>query len=445
MRGAKRGRSLAALALCAAATVAIQAQPRLTWAIVNARVVPVSSPPLESATVVWRDGRIVAVGTAVTAPADARVIDGKGLTVYPGLIDLGSGAGIEAPAASSETARTTEDTERAKRAVLARPQLRAAENLNLAAPALARALAAGVTTTLALPPAGAIRGQSALVSTGLPEDDPQIGGQADERRGRAVLRTPVALHVSFPNQPPGGNAYPNSLMGVIAFVRQQFADAQHYQAAAAQAERVKTAAPADSDAVLDALQPALAGRLPVAFHAGSEREIRRALEMAAAFKLTPIIVGGLEADRLAAELKAANARVILGLDFPTRSESLAPEADESLQALRTRAGAPKVAAALDAAGVPFAFASDGLDQPRDFVKNAGRTAQGSLSRDRVLRALTLDAAGIAGVADRLGSLEAGKLATLVVTEGEIFTDQTTVKHVFIAGAAMKIDPPRPTQ
>jgi imidazolonepropionase-like amidohydrolase len=447
VRPSPLSRAVAALVVgaVAAAVASPAAQPPVTWAIVKARVVPVSSAVLESGTVVWRDGRIVAIGAAVAAPADARVIDGTGLTVYPGLIDLGSTAGVDAPATRPEPARTTEDTERAKRAVLVRPQLRAADSLDTAAPALMRAAAAGIATTLALPPAGAIRGQSALVSTGLPEDDPQIGGPADDRRGRAVLRSPVALHVSFPSRPPGGDAYPNSLLGVIAFVRQQLADAQHHHAAVAYAERVKGASPPAYDPAFDALQPALAGRLPVAFHAESGREIRRALDIAAAFKLTPIIIGGLEADRVASDLKAADARVVLGLDFPTRADSLAPEADESLRALRARAGAPRVAAALDAAGVPFAFASDGLEQPRDFVKHAGRAAQGGVSRERILRALTFDAAQIAGVTDRLGSLEAGKLATLVVTDGDLFEDKTTVKHLFIAGAAIKLETARPGQ
>jgi imidazolonepropionase-like amidohydrolase len=224
-------------------------------------------------------------------------------------------------------------------------------------------------------------------------------------------------------------------------VRLVFSDGQHFQQAVDVATRAKAASPPPDDPALAALQAPLAGRVPVAFHAERAREIRRALDMAAAFKLSPVIVGGLEADQVTADLEAAKARVILGVNYPKRPESLAPEADESLLTLRTRANAHKVAAALDQAGVPFAFASDGLENPADFVKNAGKAAEGGLAAARVLRALTLDAATLAGVGDRLGSLEPGKLANLVVTEGDLFGEKTTVKHVFIEGVPMKIDVP----
>jgi imidazolonepropionase-like amidohydrolase len=444
---ARRHLNRAAIAGVVAGTLALvpavrtHAQGGITWAITGARIVPVSSAPIDNGTLVWRDGRIVAVGATAAVPPGARTIDGKGLTVYPGLIDLGSSAGVDVPAPPRAEPRTTEDAERSKRALLIRPHLRVADHVNVSAPALARAASAGVTTVLAVPPAGAIRGQSALVSTGLGEDDPQISGQADERRGRAVLKSPVAVHVSFPERPQGGDAYPNSLMGVIAYVRQAFLDAQHHQQSVDFAARVKTAQVPIDDPALAALQAPLNGRVPVAFHAEAAREIRRALDMAAAFRLTPIIVGGIEADQVAADLKAANARVILGVNHPKRAESLAPDADESLRTLRTRANAPKVAAALDQAGVAFAFASDGLENPADFVKNAGRGVGGGLSADRIIRALTLDAATLVGLADRLGSLEAGKLANVIVTDGDLFAEKTQVKHVYIEGAAMKLDAP----
>ncbi len=442
---ARRRLTRTAMACVAAGVLALvpavrtQAQGGITWAITGARVVPVSSAPIDAGTIIWRDGRIVAVGATAAVPPGTRIIDGKGLTVYPGLIDLGSSAGVDVPALPRAEPRTTEDTERAKRSLLIRPHLRVADHINLTAPALARAASVGITTLLALPPAGAIRGQSALVSVGLGEDDPQISGQADQRRGRAVLKTPVAVHVSFPERPQGGDAYPNSLMGVIAYVRQTLLDAQHHRQAVDAALRAKAAPLPVDDPALDALQLPLSGRVPVAFHAESAREIRRALDMAAAFTLTPIVVGGIEADRAAPDLKAANARVVLGVNYPKRAESLAPDADEPLRTLRTRANQSKVAAALDRAGVLFAFASDGLEHPADFVKNAGKSVDGGLAADRVVRALTLDAASLVGMADRLGSLEAGKLANLVVTEGDIFGEKTQVKHVFIEGVAMKLE------
>jgi imidazolonepropionase-like amidohydrolase len=442
----KRLVSLAAL-LVASTLLTAQEPAPLTYAITNARIVPVSGAPIDSGTIVFRDGLITQVGAGIDAPAAAVVIDGKGLTVYPGLIDMGSIAGLDMPEAPrAQNPRTTEDTERAKRALLVRPHLRAADHLDPAAQPLARAAAAGITTVLATPPGDAIRGQSALVNTALAPDAPQIGAVADDRHGPLVVRSPVALHVSFAERPGGGNGYPVSLMGVIAFVRQTLLDAQYQQGAMARYQKVSSKGPRPPyDPALDSLQPALAGRLPVAFEAEQTRQILRALDMAKAFKLDPIVTNGREADTVTAELKSANARVILSLNYPKKPENLAPDADEPLETLRDRANAPKTAAALDKAAIPFAFASSGLEDPKEFVKNAAKAVENGLSRDAGVRALTLGAATIAGVADRLGSLEAGKIANLLVTEGDLFDEKMTIKHVFVDGNAVSLDVPAPSR
>jgi imidazolonepropionase-like amidohydrolase len=425
---------------CAIGGLRAQSPASYVYAITGARIVPVSAAVIENGTIVFRDGVITSVGAGIAAPAGAQIIAGKGLTVYPGLIDMGNTAGVEAPAARSESPQTTEDVERAKKDTLLRAHVRAADFVNPAAPALARMAAAGITSSLATPAGEVFKGQSALMNTALPVDDPQIGALADERRGAVVLRTPVALHVSFPERPPGGDAYPNSLMGVIAFVRQQFLDAQHYQAAAAQAERARRPMMAAYyKAAYEAMQPAFAGRLPVAFHAESAREILRALEMARSFKLDPIVTDGRESDQVIPDLKAANARVIVSLNYPVRPPSIAPDADESVSTLRARANAPKTPAALEKGGVLFAFESDGLSDPKDFLKNAAKAVQAGLSRDAALEALTVNAAAIAGAADRVGSLEAGKIANLVITDGELFEEKTAIKHVFVAGRPVNLD------
>jgi len=440
-------RTLVAVAL-AALTIAsplAQAPASYVYAITGARVVPVSGATIENATVVVRDGLIAQVGPGASAPAGAQVIDGKGLTVYPGLIDMGSTAGLEPPQAERGQPQTSEDVERAKLELMLRAQLRAADHMNPTSQALARVAAAGITSMLAAPAGDAIRGQSALVSTALPPDDPQIGALADERKGALVMRTPVALHVSFANNPGGGNAYPNSLMGVIAFVRQQFLDAQHYQLAIEFAAKNKGVTRPAYRAAYEAMQPALAARLPVAFQADSAREIARALDMAKSFKLDPIITTAFESDHAAADLKAANARVIFSLNYPSRPPSIAPDADEPLSRLRARANAPKAPAALAKAGIVFAFESGGLSEPKDFIKNAAKAVQGGLSRDAALRALTMNAATIAGVADRVGSIETGKIANLLVTEGDLFDEKMTIKHVFVDGRPVRLDVPAPAR
>jgi imidazolonepropionase-like amidohydrolase len=412
-------------------TVAAQQEAPYSYAITGARVVPVSSAPIENATILFSGGVITAVGTSVTVPPGAITIAGKGLTVYPGLIDMGSSAGLDLPTQRAENAQTTEDVERVKRDTLLRPHVRAADHMNPSAPALARAAEAGITAILATPGSDGIRGQSALVLTSIGADLPQIGALADDRRGPHVVRTPVALHIGIAGSPAGGDAYPNSLMGNVAFNRQAFLDAQWYQQA-----KARPHSPA-----MDAMQPALAGRMPVAFRAATSRDVLRALDMAKMFKLDPIITTARQVEDVASDIKSANARVIYSLNFPTRPQYLAPDADEPLSVLRDRANAPKGPAALDKNGIAFAFESAGLTDPKDFLKNAQKTVAGGLSKDAAIKALTLSAATIAGAADRLGSLDKGKIANVIVTDGDLFEEKTSIKHVFVNGRPITLPPP----
>ena len=413
------------------------------YAITGARIVTAAGAPIENGTIVIRQGLVDAVGASVAVPSDATVVDGKGLTVYPGLIDMSQRGAVEPVVnPSPQNARTREEVERWKRGVLMQPQHLAARRVRVDAPELTRLAAAGITSVLAVPPGEVFKGQSALVNVVAPEDAPQIGSLADERRGAIVLRTPVALHVAVPARPAGA-AYPQSLMGVIAFIRQAFLDAQHYQLEHARYARLKTGVERPTyDEALDALQASLEQRVPVAFEASLDREIRRALAIAREFQIAPIIDGGLEAGDVAGELKQAGARVVVSLNYPTRPRALAPDADEPIRELRRRANAPKSPSVLRAAGVPFAFGSAGLRDPKDFVKNAAAAVKAGLSPDGAIRALTLDAATIAGVADRLGSIEKGKFANLIVTDGDLFADKMTIKHVFVDGRLVRIDPDR---
>ncbi len=438
-----RGR-LVLVALVAAVTVGLSAEAPRVYAIKGARLVTVAGPAIESGTVVLRDGLIEAVGAGVAVPADATVIDGTGLTVYPGLIDMGTPAGIEVPAiAPPKDPKTREEVERWKRQVLLRPQLEAAQCVKADPADLGKMAAAGVTSVLATPDGGAIAGRSSLLTTAIPGEAPQIGDIVGARAGQFVVRTPVFLHVRFPER-PAGDGYPESLMGVIAFVRQAFLDAGYQQAQAARADKGAGAA-LPFEAALDALQPALAGRIPVAIDAQDAHEIRRALSFAREFGFDAVVSGGLEADLVADELKARKARVLLSLNYPTRPKALAPGADEPLSVLKARANAPAVAAALDRAGIPFAFQSNGLREPGDFLKNAARAVKAGLSREAAVKALTLGAAAMAGVAGRLGSIEKGKIANLVVVRGDLFDDGVAIRHVFVGGRPLTPSPAAPAR
>lgn len=434
----------ARLAACAAvlgmliAIVARADAPHI-YAIRGARLVTAAGAPIPSGTLVIRNGVIDAVGADVQPPATAMIIEGAGLTVYPGLIDMGHAAGLEAPPAQTGEVRTTEDAERAKRSRIFRPDLIAATQVRADAPELARLAASGITAVLATPPGLVVKGQSALINIVGPVDEPQIGNVGDYRRGLQIVRTPVALHIEFPANVTG-DGYPVSLLGAITLVRQSFLDAQHQQLAGQRYERAKTATSRPNyDPALDALLPALAGRMPVAFEADRAREIERVLDMAQEFKLDPIITSAREADQVAPSLKARNARVIYSLNFPIRPRALAPDADEPIRELRTRANAPRVPAALARAGVTFAFSSDGAREQRDFLRNAAKAVKEGLSPDAAVRALTIDAARIAGAGDRLGSLEKGKIANVIVTDGDLFEEKTKMRYVFVDGRWITVE------
>ena len=436
--------SITVIAAAAAFAVGARADAPNIYAIRGARLVTAAGAPVQSGTIVIRNGVIEAVGADVQTPADAFVIDGAGMSVYPGLIDMGNSTGtdIQSNPNPPGTFRTSEDQERWKRSVIFRPEMVAADHLQADAPELSRYASAGVTTVLAIPPGSLVKGQSALVNVAAPADEPQIGSVADTRKGLQVVRTPVALHVAL-NASGGRGGYPASLMGSIAFVRQHFLDAQHQQLAQQQYERSKTGGSRPAhDASLDALQPALARRLPVVFEADLSREILRSLNMAKEFNLDPVITGAAEADQVAADLKAQNARVIYNLNYPVRSRALPPDADESLRELRTRANAPKIPAELDKAGVLFAFSAEGIREPRDFVRNVARAVKEGLPADAAVRALTINAAKIAGADARLGSLERGKIANVIVTDGDLFEEKTRVRHVFVDGFKVSVEEPQ---
>jgi imidazolonepropionase-like amidohydrolase len=432
-----------AVLLVAMLAVGLRADAPHVYAITKARIVTAAGPTISAGTVVVRNNVIEAVGASVSAPADAFVIDGGGLTVYPGLIDMGPTGALDVPAiAEPRTFRTREELDRWWRTNILRADLVAANYVKVDVPEWARLASSGVTTMLATPGGEIIRGQSALVNVLPPVDEPQIGDITGTRRGQVVLRSPVALHVTLSGTAGHFRPYPESLMGIIAFARQSFLDAQYHATAQAAYEKSKGggARPVDEPA-LSAMRPALEGRMPVAFEAHAAREIRRALKFAAEFKLDPIITGAREAGATVADLKAQNARVIVSLNYPTKPRSLAPDADEPLSTLQARAEAPKTPGELEKGGVLFAFASAGLREPGDFRKNAARAVKAGLSADAAVRAMTINAATIAGVAERLGSIEVGKLANLIVTDGDLFGDNVNIKHVLIDGRAIALQPP----
>lgn len=409
------------------------------YAITNARIIPVSGPAIDKGTVVIRNGVIAAVGATASVPADARVIDGTGLTVYPGLIDANTSLGYPSANAGGAVAAAAGRGGRGGAApaqqggpagapnslhpVGLQPEITAVDLIKPEPDAFAGPQSAGITTALTAPPSGLFRGFSAVIN---------LSGATSQAM---VVKAPIAQHIGF--TPSRGGGYPNSLLGVFSALRQQLLDGQHYAAEqAAYAKNPRGTRRPDADPSLEALQPVLNKQIPVVLHASQAREIERALDLAKEFGLRAIIAGGEEADQVATRLKAENVPVLLSVNFPRRPNS-SPDADpEPLRTLRARVEAPKLAAKLAQAGVRFAFEDGGITTWSEFLGNAGRTLENGLTADQAVRAMTLSPAEILGVSDRLGTIEVGKIANLTVTRGDLFTGR--VSQLFIDGAPVDV-------
>jgi imidazolonepropionase-like amidohydrolase len=417
------------------------------YAITGARVVTVNGPTIERGTVVIRNGLIQSVGANVTAPADARVIDGTGLTVYPGLIDAYTSLGIQQPSAP-QTARaggagapaTQSPTPQASQfsspnptqPVGLQPEIQAIDYVRPGGPEIEAARNAGITTALTSPREGIFMGQSALVNLS--------GTTATEM----TLRAPVAMHVGF--TPLRAGTYPASLLGVFSALRQMLLDAERLRIANLIYEKSPRGLKRpEQDRSLVALFPVLQREMPVVMFANTEREIRRAVDLAEEFNLRLIIAGGAESWKAADRLRARNVPVLLSLNYPRRATAQVAEADpEPLRILRARVDAPRTAARLAQAGVRFAFQSGAMTNMADFLQNVAKAVEQGLPRDEAVRALTLRPAEIFGVADRLGTIEAGKIANLTIMRGDIFDRSARIAHVFIDGRPVDLRPVTPT-
>lgn len=423
-------RAAALIASAAVLTTPLAAQSRVpdAYAITNARIVPGTGPTLARGTVVIRNGLIVAVGASVSVPADARIVDGSGLTVYPGLIDATSSLALPpAPAASGRGGGggfgTAPEPAAPSISTLPpglRPEVLVAEMIRPGGDAITAARNAGLTATLTAPREGIFLGQSVLINL------------AGETPQDMIVQAPVGMNLAFNSLRSG---YPGSLMGVFSALRQVLLDAQRYRDAQGMYARspVGMRRPA-FDPSLAALQPVLARELPVIMYANSYPEIERALNLAQEFNLRAIIAGGMEAQALAPRLKAMNVPVLLTLNLPRRTAPASPDATpEPMAILRARVDAQKTAGALAAAGVRFAFQSGGAANPADMLANARRVMQYGLTADQALRAFTVAPAEIMGVGNRLGTVEVGKIANLTISRGDLFAVEGRVTQVFIDG------------
>jgi len=403
------------------------AQSHSAVAIKDAHVVTVSGEDLPKGTVVMRDGLITEVGSAVGVPSDAWVIDGTGLTIYPGFIDAMSSWGIPPPAGSRGGGAAAQATAPAATEPRAhgpedRPQTfsyeRAADDVLPSDGRLETARAAGFTSAATYPSRGIFQGLGAMIDL------------AGERGRDMVIAQPIGQRIAFRQGGFGRTGFPSSLMGNISYVRQLFLDLDQYQ----QAKQIYASNPTGNrrpeyDHALEGLAESPRLLLP----ADETQQIERMLNFAPELKKPFLLYGLHEAYERIDLLKKANVPLIVNLKWPEKVRDGDPTEISSMRELTMRDRAPAVPGLLAKAGVHFAFSAEGIENAADLKKALKKAVDAGLSRNDAIRALTLSPAEIYGVADRMGSIAKGKIANVVVMKGDAFEDKTTVEYVFVDG------------
>ncbi len=427
------------LAALARGQSSVPADPRL-HAIVGARVEIGDGRVIERATLVIRDGTIVALAADAAVPPGAQVLDGKGLTLLPGFIDAWTDKGTTPPAPQNDADAAPNKAEYASAMMReanrkgVRPDLQARTILSLDGIA-GDYRKAGFTTLMVVPPGGYLAGVGTLVN---------LSGRP-AREAIVVPRT--ALSLRFDGD-AAGDAYPGSLLGRIAQVRQALEDARGLRLAAAAFGAGGTDRPA-SDPALEAIAPALDGTLPTAIEADTPAQIDRALLVAGDYGLKPILVGGLQAYRRVDRLKGVP--LILGLNFgeapkidagkpqeQTGDDTPPDSPDTQAERVRRYNEAARNAVVLQGAGLPFALSTHGCKDVGEFMTRLRAAVKNGLPRAVALRALTLDAAQMLGVSRSMGVLGVGKAANVVAYTGDFLDEKTKVKMLYVDGH--RIDP-----
>ena len=392
------------------------AQSGESYAIRNARIVTVTGPVIENGTVVISNGKITAVGANASVPTGAKIIDGKGLSLYPGMMDADTEIGlteIGSVAGSVDTNEIGDNNANIHVDVAIRPD----------SSHIAVTRVNGVTSALSAPRGGLIAGQSAVLN---------LDGWTPREM---VLKSPVAMHINWPGG-GGGRGFGGEFGGQqrsatelrreqerqIESLKKILRDAAAYGDAKDARAKDQNLPKQNVDLKLEALIPVVRGQMPVVINANLERDIKSAIAFVTEMKLKAIISGGVEAYRVADQLKAKNIPVIVGpvLRVPVRE-------DDPYDAAFTNAGL------LSKAGVKIAFQTNDSAYSRNLPYHAGMAAAFGLPKEEALKAVTIYPAEIFGIADRIGSIETGKIANLILTDGDPLEIRTQIKHVFING------------
>jgi imidazolonepropionase-like amidohydrolase len=419
--------SIAAVAGCFSLSAAAQSQPPSVYALTHAKIFTLAGAPIEDGTLVIRDGKIAAVGANVEVPSGAKIIDAKGLQIYPGLFDPVTQMGLSEISAVSATVDSSETGPYNPDVVAATAVFPSSEHIPVTR-------ASGITEVLAVPGSGGFdfNGSRSV-----------IGGQASainlagwtinemliKKSVAMVLTWPVIQTASFDfatfsrKEKPFTEAkqdYEKQVNDLTDYLDR----ARHY------AQAMGHGGPSDfqRDVKLEALAPVVRGQLPLLIFADRARDIRNAVEYCDKQKLKMILAGGAETYKVKDLLRSKGIPVILR---PTLSQPA--EEDDAYDRLLTQP------AELAAAGVKFAFGSFDNSFARRLGQQAANAVAYGLPYDEALKAVTIYPAQIFGVADQVGTLETGKVANIIVTNGDPLELTTDVKFLFIRGQQTSLD------
>ena len=388
------------------------------YAVTGGTVHTASGSPIPNGTVVIRDGLIESAGANVAVPPDATIVDVAGSHVYPGLIDAQTSLGFAAPAA-----RRGPGAAAGERPAEPTPDYLAIRNVKISDDDADARRATGVTTILTAPTHGIFNGQSAVVNLG--------SGPIESR----VIKSPAALQIAFNTRPTW--TYPDSLMGVMTYLRQTFLDAQRHVTAT----EIYTRSPSglerpQENPGLEALRPVLRRELPVVFLADTELMMRRAMTLAREWNVRAVLSGARQGYAMpAADLK--NVPVLVSVKWPVAPVDKDDREEQPLRVIRDRQLAPTTPATLAKNGVTFALVS-GAGKAGDFLPGIRKAIDNGLSAEDALRATTIAPARIFGVDRQLGTLERGKIANLIVSDKPLFDKDAKVKRVFVDGREIRL-------
>jgi imidazolonepropionase-like amidohydrolase len=397
-----RSIALSAALLLAAAPAAAQ-----TIAITGGTVYPVTGAPIRGGTVLIRDGRIAAVGAGVAIPADARRIDATGKWVTPGLFESSTTMGLVEVGSVQETADFEIRDVAPNRGDQVAAAFNVADGINPRSMVIPVSRIAGVTTVVSRPRGGLIAGQAVAIDL--------LGNRLEDM----LIESPVAMFASMAEN--SRDAGSGARGGQTLRLREVLEDARAWNRSRQAFERGETREFSVSRLDMEALQPVLAGRLPLAVEVHRASDIQTVLRIGREYGLKLIVVGGTEAWMVAGDLAQARVPVLVKVlnNLPSSYEALGATFEN--------------AARLRRAGVQVAITTGETFQAYNIRQEAGNAVAYGLPWDEALRAVTLYPAQIFGLADRYGSLEPGKVANVVVWDGDPLELLTRVSTVIVRG------------